>query len=134
MTIEFDGVGFQYSGGQRVLDDFHLAVRAGETIALVGPTGGGKSTIVSLLCRFYEPTEGEVLFDGVSYRKRSLKWLQSNLGIVLQEPHLFSGSVAENIRYGRLEATDEEVREAAQLVGKPWHLQTVFSRRRCSGV
>jgi ATP-binding cassette subfamily B protein len=115
--IEFRGVGFRYSGGLRVLESFDLAVDAGQTIALVGPTGGGKTTIVSLLCRFYEPTEGEVCIDGVDYRKRSLGWLQSNLGIVLQEPHLFSGTVAENVRYGRLDATDEEVREAARLVG-----------------
>jgi ATP-binding cassette subfamily B protein len=115
--LTFSGVGFQYAGGQRVLEDFDLHVRAGETIALVGPTGGGKTTIVSLLCRFYEPTEGAVRIDGVEYRERSLAWLQSNLGIVLQEPHLFSGSVADNIRYGRLDATDAEVREAARLVG-----------------
>ncbi len=115
--IEFAGVGFTYEEGERVLEDFDLTVESGETIALVGPTGGGKSTIVSLLCRFYEPTEGRILLDGTDYRERGLHWLQSNLGIVLQAPHLFRGSLAENIRYGRLDATDAEVEEAARLVG-----------------
>ena len=116
-TIEFAKVGFAYESGSVVLDDFNLAVSAGETIALVGATGGGKSTIVSLLCRFYEPTIGEIRIDGVDYRKRGLHWLQSNLGVVLQAPHLFSGTVADNIRYGRLDATNEEVRTAAGIVG-----------------
>ena len=99
-----------------MLTDFNLTVKPGETIALVGPTGGGKSTIVSLVCRFYEPTQGQILIDGIDYRQRSLHWLQSNLGIVLQTPHLFSGTIRENIRYGRLDATDAEVEEAATLV------------------
>jgi ATP-binding cassette subfamily B protein len=114
--IEFRGVSFKYKDGPTVLKHFNLTVHAGETIALVGPTGGGKSTIVSLLCRFYEPTSGQILVNGVDYRYRSLHWLQSNLGIVLQTPHLFNGTVMDNIRYGRLEATDEEVVEAARLV------------------
>ena len=119
-TIEFRGVGFAYGAdgsGQRVLEGFDLTVKAGETVALVGATGGGKSTIVNLLCRFYEPTAGEILIDGIEYRSRSLAWLQSNLGIVLQTPHLFSGTVRENIRYGRLDATDEELEQAARLAG-----------------
>lgn len=116
-TITFVQVGFAYEGGGVVLNDFNLSVSAGETIALVGPTGGGKSTIVSLLCRFYEPTTGEIRIDGVDYRERGLHWLQSNLGVVLQTPHLFSGTVADNIRYGRLDATDEEVCAAAETVG-----------------
>jgi ATP-binding cassette subfamily B protein len=115
-TIEFRDVQFAYAEGTRVLDGFDLTVDSGETIALVGPTGGGKSTIVSLLCRFYEPTSGEVRIDGTDYRKRGLHWLQSNLGIVLQTPHLFSGTVAENIRYGRLKATDREIERAAEVV------------------
>jgi ATP-binding cassette subfamily B protein len=114
-AIEFRNVSFGYKPGQKVLADFNLTVHAGQTIALVGPTGGGKSTIVSLLCRFYEPTEGEVLIDGVDYRKRSLHWLQSQLGMVLQQPHLFSGTIRENIRYGRLDATDDEIVEAAKM-------------------
>ena len=75
---------------------------AGESIAIVGPTGGGKTTIVGLACRFYEPTSGQILINGVDYRERSLNWLQSNLGMVLQQPYLFSGTVRDNIRYGRL--------------------------------
>jgi len=115
-TVEFRNVCFAYQGGKPVLERFNMTVPAGTTVALVGPTGGGKSTIVSLLCRFYEPTAGEILIDGIDYRKRSLHWLQSNLGIVLQTPHLFSGTVRENIRYARLDATDEEIECAARLV------------------
>ena len=115
-TIEFRDVHFAYKQGQKVLDGFNLSVRRGQTIALVGPTGGGKTTIVSLMCRFYEPTAGEILINGVDYRRRPLRWLQSRLGIVLQTPHLFSGPVRENIRYGRLDATDAEVEHASRLV------------------
>jgi ATP-binding cassette subfamily B protein len=115
--VDFDHVSFWYQEGEPVLTDFDLHVKAGENIALVGETGGGKSTIVNLLCRFYEPREGIIRIDGRDYRERSQLWLQSSLGYVLQTPHLFSGSIMENIRYGRLEATDEEVREAARLVG-----------------
>ncbi|MEO2093281.1 MAG: ABC transporter ATP-binding protein [bacterium] len=116
-VIRFEGVSFTYDGGQEVLRDFDLEVHAGETLALVGPTGGGKSTILSLLCRFYEPTSGRITLDGVDYTDRSLAWLQSQLGIVLQTPQLFSGSIAENIRYGDLEASDEDLHAAARLVG-----------------
>jgi ATP-binding cassette subfamily B protein len=115
--IAFRKVSFAYEKGKAVLDDFDLEVRAGETIALVGSTGGGKTTIVSLLCRFYEPTAGEIHLHGVDYRRRSLHWLQSKLGIVLQEPHLFRGSVRDNLRYGRLDATDGEIEEAARVAG-----------------
>ncbi len=114
--VEFRDVSFTYKGGQKVLDSFSLNVRAGEKIALVGETGSGKSTIVNLICRFYEPTEGSILIDGVDYRERSQLWLHSNLGYVLQAPHLFSGTIRENIRYGMLEATDEQVEEAARVV------------------
>jgi ATP-binding cassette subfamily B protein len=114
-TIEFRNVSFAYKAGQPVLSEFNLTVRAGQTVALVGPTGGGKSTIVSLMCRFYEPTEGQILINGVDYRERSLHWLQSQLGMVLQQPHLFSGTIMENIRYGRLDATDDEVIAAARM-------------------
>jgi ATP-binding cassette subfamily B protein len=115
-TIEFRHVSFRYENGPVVLHDFNLSVRPGETIALVGPSGGGKSTIVSLVCRFYEPVSGEILLNGTDYRERPLGWLQSQLGIVLQTPHLFKGTVRENIRYGRLTATDAEVESAAKLV------------------
>ncbi|MGJ8725198.1 MAG: ABC transporter ATP-binding protein [Roseibacillus sp.] len=115
-TLEFREVGFSYTDGETVLEDFNLSVRWGETIALVGASGGGKSTIVNLAARFYEPTKGGIFLNGEDLRDRSLDWYQSNLGVVLQGPHLFSGSVRENIRYGRLNATDEEVEAAAQSV------------------
>jgi ATP-binding cassette subfamily B protein len=115
-SIEFRNVSFSYKSGEPVLQACSFSVTAGQTVALVGPTGGGKSTIVSLLSRFYEVTEGAILVDGVDIRERSLAWLQSQLGVVLQTPHLFSGTVADNIRYGRLDATDEEVRRAAEIV------------------
>ena len=113
--VEFRNVCFHYNEGQTILEDFNLAVQTGQTIALVGPTGGGKTTVVSLLCRFYEPTSGQILINGVDYRHRSLHWLQSNLGTVLQIPQLFSGTIRENIRFGRLEASDEEIVAAARL-------------------
>jgi len=115
--IDFEHVTFRYKEGEKVLEDFNLHIRHGQTIALVGETGSGKSTIVNLICRFYEPTEGVIRIDGEDYRNRSQLWLQSNLGYVLQSPHLFSGTVADNIRYGRPEATDEEVAQAARMVG-----------------
>lgn len=114
--VEFCHVDFQYKEGEKVLSDFNLKVRAGETIALVGPTGAGKSTVVNLVCRFYEPTAGEIKIDGVNYKERSQLWLESNLGYVLQEPRLFSGTIRDNIRYARLDATDGEVEAAARLV------------------
>lgn len=115
--IQFDDVDFYYEEGKPVLQGFNLTVHPGETIALVGPTGGGKSTIVNLLCRFYEPTQGTIRIDGVDYTEFTLHSLQSRVGMVLQTPHLFSGSVRENIRYGKLEASDEEVEAAAKLAG-----------------
>ncbi len=114
--IEFRNVSFAYNGGEKVLKDFSLVVKQGETIALVGETGAGKSTIVNLVCRFYEPTEGSILIDGTDYRERSQLWLQDRLGYVLQTPHLFSGSIRDNIRYGKKDASDEEVRAAAKTV------------------
>lgn len=114
--IRFDRVTFWYKPGVPVLQEFSLDVREGQTVALVGATGGGKSTIVSLVARFYEPREGAILLDGVDYRERSLHWLQSNLGVIQQIPHLFSGSIRENIRYGRLDATDAEIEAAATRV------------------
>jgi len=115
-ALLFENVNFRYKTGEPVLENFNLDVRAGEKIALVGETGSGKSTIVNLLCRFYEPVEGRILIDGVDYKERSQIWLQSNLGYVLQSPHLFSGTIADNIRYGKLEATEEEIIEAARAV------------------
>jgi ATP-binding cassette subfamily B protein len=115
--IVFEHVGFGYEIDCAVLKEFDLHVRQGETIALVGPTGGGKSTIVNLLCRFYEPNEGAIYIAGRDYTELSLHAIHSRLGVVLQTPHLFSGSIRENIRYGRLEATDEEVESAASVAG-----------------
>ena len=115
--IEFDDVSFRYPDGEEeVLSHFSLKIPAGTTVAIVGETGAGKSTLVNLACRFFEPTSGRILIDGVDYWERSQLWLHSRLGYVLQNPHLFSGTVMENIRYGRLDATDEEVRAAAKAV------------------
>ncbi|MCK5762184.1 MAG: ATP-binding cassette domain-containing protein, partial [Candidatus Izimaplasma sp.] len=114
--VEFRNVTFKYSKGETVLSNFNLLVKPGENIALVGHTGAGKSTIVNLICRFYEPTSGEILIDGRNYKERSLGWLHDNLGYVLQSPHLFSGTILENIRYGRPLATLEEVIYASKLV------------------
>lgn len=113
--IEFKNVSFSYLEGEKILDNFSLKIKKGTSVALVGATGSGKTTIVNLLCRFYEPTSGEILIDGSNYKNRSITWLHDNLGYVLQTPHLFNGSILENIRYGKLDATDEEVINAAKL-------------------
>lgn len=115
--IEFRDVTFRYpDGGEDVLSHFSLHIPAGTTVAIVGETGAGKSTLVNLACRFFEPTSGQILIDGRDYRERSQLWLHSNIGYVLQNPHLFSGTVRENIRYGRLDATDAEIEAAARAV------------------
>ncbi|MBC8544384.1 ABC transporter ATP-binding protein [Bianquea renquensis] len=114
--ITFENVHFSYEDGQTVFRGLNLTIRPGETIALVGETGAGKTTLVNLACRFYEPTEGRILLDGQDYRNLPLRYIYKNLGYVLQSPHLFSGSILENIRYGRLDATDEEVKAAARMV------------------
>jgi ATP-binding cassette subfamily B protein len=115
--IEFADVDFSYEPGKPVLSRFSLAVRRGETVALVGPTGGGKSTIVNLVCRFYEPKAGVIRIAGRDYLDYTLHAIQSRVGIVLQTPHLFSGTVRENVRYGRLEASDAEIEAAAATAG-----------------
>lgn len=115
--IVFEDVSFRYPDGKEyVLRHFNLHVPAGMNVAIVGETGAGKSTLVNLVGRFFEPTGGRILIDGVDYRERSQLWLHSQIGYVLQNPHLFSGTVRENIRYGRLDATDEEIEEAARSV------------------
>jgi ATP-binding cassette subfamily B protein len=114
--ISFNNVTFKYHKGEKVLSNFNLDIKQGESIALVGHTGAGKSTIVNLICRFYEPTEGKILIDGKDYKDRSLGWLHANLGYVLQSPHLFSGTILENIQYGNENATFDEIVEAAKLV------------------
>lgn len=117
-NISFDDIDFKYpDGSEYVLKNFSLDVPAGTTVAIVGETGAGKSTLVNLACRFFEPTRGKILIDGKDYRDRSMLWLHSNIGYVLQTPHLFSGSVKENLLYGKLDATDEEIESAAKMVG-----------------
>ncbi len=115
--IEFDHVEFHYDPEKPVLRDFSVTVKQGETIALVGPTGAGKSTIVNLICRFYEPKSGVIRINGRDYTDLTMHTIQSHIGMVLQTPHLFSGTIRENLRYGRLEATDAEVEEGAKLAG-----------------
>lgn len=114
--IVFENVDFHYQESEPVLKNFNLSVKKGETIALVGETGSGKSTIINILCRFYEPISGRVLIDGIDYKERSIGWLHHNLGYVLQSPHLFSGSIKDNIKYGNLDADDKTIIEAAKKV------------------
>ena len=115
--IEFRDVSFHYPDGEEmVLEHFNLKVPQGTNVAIVGETGAGKSTLVNLVCRFFEPTGGQVLIDGKDARLRSQLWLHSNIGYVLQTPHLFSGTVRDNLRYGKPDATDEEIWAALNLV------------------
>ncbi|MBR3203180.1 MAG: ABC transporter ATP-binding protein [Solobacterium sp.] len=114
--VEFRDVSFRYPDGKElVLQHFNLKVPYGTNVAIVGETGAGKSTLVNLVCRFYEPTEGQVLIDGRDARERSQLWLHSNIGYVLQTPHLFSGTIRDNLKYGNDTATDEEIRAALKL-------------------
>lgn len=116
--VEFKDVTFRYPDGEEiVLQHFNLKVQKGQSVAIVGETGAGKSTLVNLVCRFFEPTEGQVLIDGRDAKERSLKWLHSNIGYVLQTPYLFSGTVRENLIYGKEDATDSEIMEALKKVG-----------------
>ncbi len=115
--LHFDRVSFSYNEGVEVLSDIDLLIEPGETIAVVGPTGGGKSTLVSLVARLYDVTEGRITIDGVDIRDVTRESLTRQVSTVLQDPFLFTGTVAENIRYGRLDATDQEIRDAATLVG-----------------
>ncbi len=115
--ISFKDVSFMYpDGNEMVLEHFNLEVPQGQNVAIVGETGAGKSTLVNLVCRFFEPTEGQILIDGRDAKERSLKWLHSNIGYVLQTPHMFSGTIRENLKYGRPDATDEEIMAALDLV------------------
>lgn len=115
--VEFKDVSFQYpDGNEMVLENFNLKVPQGTNVAIVGETGAGKSTLVNLVCRFFEPTKGQVLIDGKDARERSQLWLHSNIGYVLQTPHLFSGSVRDNLKYGNPDATDEQIWQALKLV------------------
>lgn len=116
-SLEIRNVSFAYSPPETVLFDISLKAEVGETIALVGPTGGGKTTLANIVCRFYEPTTGCVLVNGIDYRQLPLRWFRSQLGVVLQHPHVFSGTILENIRYGKPSATDSEVVAAAETAG-----------------
>jgi len=115
--VEFKDVSFQYKEGEPVLEHFNLRVKQGQTIALVGATGAGKSTIVNLFCHFYLPTNGQITIGGYNYNSIPQKWIHDNLGYVLQTPHLFTGSIMENIRYGNKHASDDEIKNALRLVG-----------------
>lgn len=115
--IEYQNITFYYKEGEIILNDFNLKIKNGSKVALVGYTGSGKTTLINLLARFYEPQEGNILIDGVDYRKRSLSWLHSQIGYVLQTPHLFSQTVKDNIKYGKLDATDEEIINVSKAIG-----------------
>ena len=115
--VEFEDVSFRYpDGDEYVLEHFSLKVPQGTNVAIVGETGAGKSTLVNLACRFFEPTSGRILIDGRDARERSQLWLHSNIGYVLQTPHLFSGTVRENLLYGKPDATQEEIEAAVRSV------------------
>ncbi|MGH1336988.1 MAG: ABC transporter ATP-binding protein [Aureispira sp.] len=122
-NIQFDQVGFAYSNGQTVLDAFNLTIPAGQSVALVGATGEGKSTIANLVARFYEPTAGRVLIDGEDYQQKTLHSLRSQLGMVLQTPHLFEGTIGDNLRYAYPEASDQELQAALELAGAQQFLE-----------
>jgi len=115
--IEFENVSFHYEKDKPVLKNVNLKIDAGQSVALVGETGGGKSTIINLICRFYEPTGGVLKIDGTDYMDKTIQSLGSKLGVVLQTPHLFSGSIRENIRYGRGDANEEDIVNSLLLIG-----------------
>lgn len=115
--IEFDNVSFYYEKDKPVLKNVSLKIEAGQSVALVGETGGGKSTIINLICRFYEPTGGVIKIDGTDFLEKTMESLRNKLGVVLQTPHLFSGSIRDNIRYGRDEATEQEIVASLLLIG-----------------
>jgi ATP-binding cassette subfamily B protein/subfamily B ATP-binding cassette protein MsbA len=113
--IEFRDITFSYDGVRTVLQNVNLQIPRGEHVAVVGPNGGGKSTLINLLCRFYDPQQGDVLIDGVSLRQLSIKDLRSRIALVMQQTELFNETILHNIRYGRWDATEEEVIAAAKL-------------------
>ncbi len=123
--IVFENVDFYYDENKPVLKNFNLTIKQGETIALVGPTGHGKSTLVNLVCRFYEPKSGVIKIGGQDYTTMPMHAIHSRIGMVLQTPHLFSGTINENIRYGRLDATDEEIIAASKLAGADEFITTL---------
>ena len=115
-NVEFKNVYFEYDKDSPILEDLNMNINSGEKIALVGPTGAGKTTIVNLISRFYRIKNGEILIDGININDVTLKSLRKEIGVMLQDPFVFSGTIMENIRYGRLDATDDEVVEAAKIV------------------
>jgi len=115
--VDFQNVSFSYDGKRKILNNICFDSHPGQSIAIVGPTGAGKTTIVNLLSRFYNIEEGKVLIDGQDIMKVTMRSLRSQMGIMLQDNFLFTGTIAENIRYGKLDATDEEIHAAAQLIG-----------------
>lgn len=115
--IIFKNVTFDYGNGVEVIHPLNLTIEKGKSLAIVGETGSGKTTLVNLLCRFYEPTTGEILVNGKDYRNFSVGWLRSNIGYVQQNPYVFTGTIKQNIRYGRENATDEEIEQIGKLVG-----------------
>jgi ATP-binding cassette subfamily B protein len=134
--VEFRNVSFSYEGAQPALREISLSVEPGEMIGLCGPSGAGKSTFVNMLCRFYDVTDGQILIDGVDIRDYDVKWLRRQIGMVLQEPYLFHGTIAENIRYGNPEATEKQVIAAAKaanahdfIVGFPDGYDTMVGER-----
>lgn len=114
--VDFNNVTFAYDDGINILEHFELHVKPGETIALVGPTGAGKTTVINMLTRFYDVTEGNVTIDGIDVRDASLESLRREVGVLMQEPFIFKGTVMENIRYGRVDASDEECIAAAETI------------------
>jgi len=114
--LDYDGVSFSYDGEKNVLDHVSFHVKPGQTIALVGPTGAGKTTIVNLISRFYDIQKGRILIDDYDLKKVSIESLRQQMGVMTQDNFLFSGTIRENIRYGRLDATDEEIIAAAKAV------------------
>jgi len=121
--VIFDNVSFEYKAGEPVLKNFSLKIPKGTSVAIVGETGSGKSTIVNLISRFYEPTKGRILIDGRPMKSRSIAWMHANLGYVLQDPHLFTGSIEDNIRYGKLDATFDDIQTAAKVVNADAFIQ-----------
>jgi ATP-binding cassette subfamily B protein len=115
--VEFEDVSFHYEDDEQVIKNLSFHIPQCQTVALVGTTGGGKTTIVNLLCRFYEPSSGVIRIAGHDYTQYPLEDIQSRIGVVLQVPHLFSGSIRDNLRYGRLDASDEEIEQAAKMAG-----------------
>jgi ATP-binding cassette subfamily B protein len=129
--VEFRDVSFMYpDGNEMVLEHFDLKVPRGTNVAIVGETGAGKSTLVNLLCRFYEPTEGQILVDGIDERERSQLWLHSKIGYVLQTPHLFSGSIRENMLYGCETASDDDILDAIHAAGADGILERIGAQNQ----